>query len=318
MRIISASRRTDLPAFFTDWFLGRLNAGFCHWANPFSGHIYRISLLPEDVAAIMFLTRNSSMLLPHLESMTRRGYRYWFNYTITGYPSVLEPHAPPLEVALDACKRTSDAIGPGFVHWRYDPILISDETPREYHLRRFENLTKALAGYTKRCYVSFASFYAKTTRNLGRLDGFVYSDLPQEHKHELAIDLAAIARASGIETFMCCLPESERVGLRQAACLDPETITNLRPDLVMRLVRQPTRQNCNCVEATDIGAFDTCQHGCAYCYATNSPAAALARYNEHDPSDSILWRPPHLRKVDLDEVAKPLSHPKSSFTKLTL
>ena len=151
MRVISASRRTDLPAFYSSWFLNRLRAGFCHWLSPFGGRVHRVSLRTEDCLALVLWTRDPRPLLRHLDELT--AYRFYFHFTICGYPREIESHSPPDGVAVAAFRELARAIGPDRVFWRYDPIVVSDGIcPASYHVSRFERLADALAGSTRRCW----------------------------------------------------------------------------------------------------------------------------------------------------------------------
>lgn len=306
MKIISASRRTDIPAFYSRWLLNRLDAGFCHWINPFGGQVYRVSLRPEDCLAIVFWTRNPLPLLPYLRDLQRRGYRFYFHVTINGYPPDIEHNNPAVDKAVAAFRALSDLIGPAVTHWRYDPIVISDRTPPAYHIEQFDRLSAALEGATERCSFSFLDFYGKTRRNLARLSrerGITFEDPDVEHQRTLVAALAAIARARAIALYACCEAPlvDDGAGVAASKCIDSDMIRLLRGDADVRLKAAPTRDGCGCAEAVDIGAYDTCAFGCAYCYATNSAETARLRVRAHDPSDTVLWRPSSLRGVDLTE-----------------
>ena len=293
LRVISASRRTDIPAFYTPWLLNRLRAGYCEWANPFGGKVSRVSLRAEDCIALVFWTRNPAPLLPHLAALREDGYRCYVHFTLTGYPRALEPYAPPVEEALGHFRRLAEIIDPTFVLWRYDPILLGSLTPVEEHLARFAVLARALEGCTHRCLTSFVSHYGKTARNLRRLASeqqIVWHDPALAEQRALCARLRELAAEHGMSLYACCNPELIGDGVRRAQCIDSELLQQLRPDLTVRLRAMPTRPGCGCVASTDIGAYDTCTHGCAYCYATNSHAAALTRQRAHDPEGTILWK----------------------------
>ncbi len=304
MKTISASRRTDIPAFYSPWFLNRIRAGFCHWINPYGGQVYRVSLRPEDCLAIVFWSRNPVPLLPHLNTLRREGYHFYFHYTINGYPRAIESHTPPLRAAVASFGRLAEIVSPDLAHWRYDPIVLGDATPADYHLARFEELARQLEGQTRRCYFSFVDFYGKTERNLRRVEREhgVSVDRPGlAEQRRLAQQLRDIAAARGITLYACCNDGLVGEGIERSHCIDLDTVAQLRPDLALSPRAAPTRQDCGCVECDDIGAYDTCAFGCAYCYATNSRSAALRRRAEHDPADSALWRPASMRGVDLAE-----------------
>lgn len=298
MHLISASRRTDIPAFHTTWLLNRLNAGFCHWINPFGGQVYRVSLRPEDVLAIVLWTRNPAPLLPHLAGLQTRGYHVYAHMTITGYARPLETHSPPLDAAVDAFRRLASALLPGMALWRYDPIVISERTPAVYHAERFATLCRLLQGHTPRCTISFMDDYGKTARNL-KQNGIVVQQPDGRAQRELVATLQQIASRNGIAVHTCCEPALDVPGVQQAHCVDLDLVRALRGDGTLAVKRAPSRAGCGCAAAADIGAYDTCAFGCTYCYATNSRDAALERIRQCDPTDSVLWRPPALRGVDL-------------------
>lgn len=302
MKIISASRRTDIPAFYSRWFLQRVRAGFCHWLNPFGGQVYRVSLQPKDCLAIIFWTRNPRPLLAHLDFLREYGHYFYFHVSINGYSREIESNNPPLDVAIETFHRTAAAISPELAHWRYDPIVISDRTPPEYHLERFDEISRRLEGATRRCYFSFVDFYGKTDRNLQRVTrdhGIAFKRPSLEEQRRLIHQLRDIAAPRGITLYACCEGQLVGDGIAPSKCIDEDTIAALRPDVWQGMARSPTRQDCGCVETADIGAYDTCAYGCSYCYATNSRAVALRRLHDHDPEDSIIWRPVSLRNIDL-------------------
>jgi DNA repair photolyase len=270
--IVSASRRTDLPAFYADWFMKRIRAGFCHVVNPFNPNQRSyVSLNPEDVEIIVFWTRNPHGLLPHLEELDNRGYRYYFLYTLLDYPSLLEPKAPPLLSRLETFKRLADRIGAERVVWRYDPIVLSTVTDVPYHLCRFDYLASELAGYTLRVIVSLLDVYAKVRRRLKGLEtkGFrLFADDIQALA-DLMPHLAQTARASGMEIQSCAEKHDLRCyGIEPGACIDPELIEQVFDITVTRQKDPGQRSACRCVLSKDIGSYETCRGGCLYCYAT--------------------------------------------------
>lgn len=270
MRIISASRRTDIPAFHADWFMERIEEGFVTWRNPFGGKEIVTSLAPEDVAAIVFWSKDYTPLLPHLPGLYQRGYRFLFHFTITGLPSVFEPAVPSAEVAIPVARSLAKQFGSETVLWRYDPVLISNLTPPDYHRARFAELAPQMAECSSRCYFSFPTFYGKVSRRFAKLEdetGIRCFDLPLGERIALADDLAEIAESCKIRMLTCCGDYllSERIG--KAHCVDAELLSRLYPDRMFALKQRGTRKECGCFESTDIGAYGTCEHGCVYCYA---------------------------------------------------
>jgi len=161
-KIISASRRSDIPAFYSRWFLRRLEEGYCDWIHPFTGKLARVSLRPEDCLALVFWTRNPEPLLPALRDLDAAGHSYCFQVTLTGYPKALESHNPGLDLSLRRLRELADRVGPQPVTWRYDPIVMSSCTPAAFHLERFAEIADALEGAVQRVTFSFVDFYGKT------------------------------------------------------------------------------------------------------------------------------------------------------------
>lgn len=292
MNIISASRRTDIPAWYGEWFQHRLRAGYAIYRNPFGGQYHRVSVRPDDVVAIVFWTRNAFPFLAILDKEVRRLYRSIFLYTINGYGPSLEPHAHDRAECLAGFERVSDLLGPDSVHWRYDPILLSQRVGRDDHLRSFEELARKLEGKTFVCHTSFVQYYKKTSRRLNRLaekSGDLCGDPPDEEKITLARELKDLATARGIELVSCCAPLLDRAGLQRGRCIDPSLITRLRPDLAdLNLKPRPTRAGCGCAASRDIGAYNTCQSGCLYCYATDDSRTTRRALENHDPDSESL------------------------------
>jgi hypothetical protein len=293
MNVISASRRTDIPAWYGTWFRNRIAAGAASYRNPFGGQMHTVSLAPEDVIAFVFWTRNATPFLPVLDEVLAAGYRAAFQYTITDYGLPVEGSSASAAEAVEGFLRTVERLGPDAVRWRYDPIILGPGMNREFHLANFESLLKRLKGWSGTCHTSFAQFYRKTRRGLAAAAGgdeAAYLDPPDEEKLALARELRAMAAAAGIELVSCCYPLLEKAGIPQGRCVDADLIRRLRPDLESPgLKPRPTREGCGCAASRDIGAYDTCPGGCAYCYANRSGSAAIRKAMEgHDPEREYL------------------------------
>ena len=302
--ILSASRRTDLPAFHARWFVERVRAGYCHWVHPYTGQVRRVSLRPADVRAIVFWTRHPGPLLPWLSEIQALERPLLFHFTITGQGPPVEAHNPPVETALRRFEELAGRLGPDAVLWRYDPILFEDERAAAMHRRRFAELAARLEGMTRRCTISFVDFYGKTERNLGTLErarGAPFLRPGGAEKRALARELSAIAAGRGMDTLSCCDDELVGEGVGKSRCIDPDAIGRVAGRPLPTVEPRPTRKDCGCVRSVDIGTYDTCGFGCAYCYAVSSERTARRRIAECDPGDSVLWRPPKLRGVRLEE-----------------
>ena len=290
--IISASRRTDIPAFYVEWFTKRLREKFCIVQNPFNqSSFHRINLDPREVDVIVFWTRNAQPILRHLPDMDRMGYRYYFHYTITGNTRLLDPYCPDPVDALTTFKQLSETIGPDKVIWRYDPIAFTLETDEKFHREMFEFLASKLRGFTKRVVVSLVQTYRKNRRRLRTADdsGALLIDVSSRRLEVLMRSLTSIAVANGIEILSCAQEKDlSPFGIKAGRCIDPDLIESLFGLNVSRRKDPGQRPACRCAVSRDIGAYDTCIYGCRYCYATTSIERARRRFQAHDPLSPML------------------------------
>lgn len=291
--IISASRRSDIPAFYSRWWMNRLRAGFVLVPNPFNPRqVRRVRLRPDAVDAIVFWTRNAAPLLPYLDEMTAMGYPFLFQYTLTGYPRALETHTPPVEQALATFSALSARLGPERVIWRYDPILLCDLLPVTDHLQRFAALAAALAGKTRQVVISFADLYGKTVRQLDRVPDLHYADILQR-PDELAALLAGLQQiATRYDLVLTSCAEATDLaawGIAHGRCIDAAQLNRLF-GLSLATRKDPgQRPACGCACSIDIGQYDSCPHGCLYCYANRSPVLAARHRAAHDPLSPLLY-----------------------------
>lgn len=265
--------------------MNRIEAGIVKWRNPFGGREIETSLKEEDIAAIVFWSKNYGPMLPYLPKLHKRGYRFIFHFTITGLPQIFEPSVPPAEHTIITAKMLAEEFGAETVLWRYDPIVISSITDAGYHRRRFEQLAAQLEGYTRRCYISFPTFYGKVIRNtasLYRETGVTCINIPMVEKIALVSDLADMAEQRGISLFSCCNDMLVTGKIAKASCIDARLLMQLYPQKMIALRHKGTRKECGCYESTDIGAYDTCPHGCVYCYANINKDAAIRKWQAHD------------------------------------
>lgn len=270
--IISASRRTDIPAFYTDWFLRRIEEQCCSVANPFNPRqVARVSLAPADVDAIVFWTKDARPLISHLDRLNRLGYRYYFQYTVNGYGELFEPNVPPLDDCIDAFCELAAKIGPDKVIWRYDPIVVSNKTDVEYHKERFAGILDKVKLATRRVVVSFVDDYRKAASQFRQLahEGVEVRLTPgPDEVAELAGFIGQYAAVHGIETFSCAERfDLQPFGIKRGKCIDDTLLEKLFGIRVGSAKDRSQRPECGCVVAKDIGVYGTCRHGCRYCYA---------------------------------------------------
>ena len=289
-RIVSVSRRTDVPAFYGDWFMRRVREGFAGVVNPFGGKRYLVSLGPEDVSCFVFWSKDFTPFVDRLETLDRIGYRFYFNYTFTGVPSAFESDVDKQD-ALKTLKYLSRRYSPRHINWRFDPIVLSTVSDGDFYLRAFERLTEELEGIVERCYFSFVMPYSKVKRNfqeLERATGIRVVDCGDDCRIELANQLASLAESHGIRMHSCCGDYLVGERIQQAHCIDGALIEQLFFPEGLSYAAKPTRQGCGCTESVDIGAYDTCPHGCLYCYANANKAVARRAFENHDPDSAFL------------------------------
>jgi len=300
--IISASYRSDIPAFHADWFRARLNAGFCEVANPYSGKPYRVALRGDDVDGYVFWTRNAAPFSAALDDVAQLMLPFVIQFTVTGYPRALDAHTPRADSAVAQIKGLAGQFGSRAVVWRYDPVVFSSLTPAAWHLRNFAVLARELAGSVDECVISCAQIYKKTERRLNSAaicHDFNWKDPEWGEKQSLLGEMAGIAAEFGIGITVCSQPEalgdSEALGGSEALdgsdgpgpdrrysawrlparCIDSVRLSDIAGyDITAR--QKGNRDGCLCAESRDIGAYDTCAHGCVYCYAVSDHDKAAA------------------------------------------
>ena len=291
--IISASYKTDIPAFYGKWFINRLHAGYCKSVNPYGKQIYRIDLRPESVDGFVFWTKNVGPFIKSLDEVRSASYPFIIQYTINGYPRKLEFSVVDAEKSIEQMKRLADRFGPRVAVWRYDTIIMTSLTPFEFHLSNFERLAKNLEGSTDEVVVSFAQIYRKTLRNMNwaaKEFGFGWEDPTDQTKLKLAAELSQIARSYGMQLTMCSQPEYLATGVGEAHCVDCKRLSDVAGRPVLAKLKG-NRASCGCYYSRDIGEYDTCPHGCVYCYAVQNRELAQKRFKMHNPESEFLLEP---------------------------
>ncbi|MBP2641117.1 MAG: hypothetical protein H6Q66_2068 [Firmicutes bacterium] len=290
--IISASRRTDIPAFFSEWFMNRIRAGYCTAVNPFNRkQVSYISLKPEDVDIIVFWTKNPKPLMPHLNELNDRGFKFYFQYTLTGYDRWFEPNLPNWERSCETFQKLSEALPSGLVVWRYDPIIISNRTDEAYHLKRYAEIAATLKGYTERNIISLVDDYRKASAHFKRLkeQGIYVENIVDAAAIGFLIkNIAEIARENSMEIFSCAEPfDLMDCGVQHGKCIDDDYIQKHFGIVINEKKDNTQRIECGCIKSKDIGHYDTCQHGCAYCYAGTLPCG-IKNMQLHNPESPSL------------------------------
>lgn len=265
--IISASRRTDIPAFYWEWFQKRLQEQYVLVRNPLNLHqVSRISLRPEVVDGLVFWTKNPEPMLKQLSVLD--AYAYYFQFTLNAYAADVEAALPPLAVRIEIFRQLAQKTGAERMIWRYDPILLSARYDLQYHAAVFEELAAQLAGSTKKCIISFLDYYPKIKAGLHQAG---LRGLSEDEQRRLAAVLSQTARQYGLQLETCAEAiELADLGIEHASCIDAELLGRVGGCRLDTVKDKNQRGECGCAASIDIGAYNTCLHGCIYCYANDS------------------------------------------------
>lgn len=282
--IISASRRTDIPAYYADWFINRIKDGKVQVKNPMNTHqISEINLSPDVVDCIVFWTKNPLGIINLLDELKR--YNYYFQFTLNGYGRDIELNLPDRDTLIKLFKDLSVKIGKNKVIWRYDPILINSKYTKEYHIQNFNGIANSLKGYTERAVISFVDMYAKTKRNMKNLS---IEELSENDMHEIAKELSVIAKDNNIDIYSCAEAiDLSSDGIEHGCCIDKSLIGEIIGMNLKCSKDKNQREICGCIESIDIGAYNTCKNGCRYCYANYDDYAVSENIKLYNP-DSLL------------------------------
>lgn len=284
--ILSASRRTDIPNYYSEWFLNRIREGFLYVRNPVNDRqVSKINLSPELVDCIVFWTKNPLPMMDRLDRL--QDYHYYFQFTLTGYGKDLEPNLPDKRKELPGIFRDlSFRIGKEKVIWRYDPVIFTSRYTEEYHLRAFEAIAKSLRGHTDRVVISFVDLYAKTRKNMQGIPMI----FPEDHRLEaFASKLSRIAGENEMKIAACAESmDLSACGIERSSCIDRQLIERVIGCKINAKKDKNQREECGCVESVDIGAYHTCRNGCRYCYANYSGEKVRNSCKAYDPKSPIL------------------------------
>ena len=281
--ILQTGMRTDIPAFYTRWFLNRIKEGYVLVRNPYNPSAvtkYRID--PAVVDLIAFCTKNPAPMLEHMDVLKPYG-QYWF-VTITPYGKEIEPNVPDKAKVIEDFKTLSKAVGVNSVGWRYDPIFITEKYSLDFHLQTFEKMAKELAGYTHTCVISFIDLYKKVSRNFPQA-----REVTKAERIEIGKTFAKIGKDYRMTIKACAEgDELKPYGVNCDGCLTQHTYEAALHTRLNMPKRKGQRGACACFLGNDIGAYDTCKHLCKYCYANMDPKAVLNNSKLHDPNSPFL------------------------------
>ena len=282
--ILNTGNRTDIPAYYSEWFYNRIKEGYVYVRNPYyPSQVQRFVLSPEVVDCIVFCTKNPAPMLPRIAELS--SFRQFWHVTITPYGADIEPYVPDKNKVMDSLKRLSERFGVEAVSWRYDPIFISEKYSLDFHFETFEKMAGNLSGYVDQCVISFIDLYAKTKRNFHEVRA-----VGVKERAMIGEKFAEIGKRYGILIRSCCEgTELQKYGIDVSGCMTKEVIERaIGATLDMPRKLQRARKECDCLLGNDIGMYNTCGHGCLYCYANYDRKTVEENMRLHNPKSPFL------------------------------
>lgn len=283
--IICASRRTDIPAFHSEWLMNRLRERYALVRNPIAKDVvYRVDLSPNNIDILLLMTKDPRPMIPLTEDILEMGIKVGFQVSITPYGKDIEPGVPDKADVASAFREISDMVGKEAMIWRYDPVIINDKFTIAYHKRRFKTICNELSGYTQRCIFSFVDIYDKLKRFS---DSETLRKVSLEEAEEFGSSMSEISKDAGIELSICCSEfDLSKYGISSRGCIDRDQMRSL--NVPFEELQTPIREGCRCVRNIDIGEYDTCRHDCIYCYANRNTNEARNK-KVFDPHGEMLY-----------------------------
>ena len=283
--IISASRRTDIPAFYTDWFINRLNEGYVYVKNPYGRQVVKVSLHGDDIHSIVFWSKNFSPLISRMQEVENVTRNVFFHFTITGIPKDIEQNTPPVEDTINDFVYLSKRYSPDQVIWRFDPVCMTDTLSFGYFKEMFSLLAERLHGHCRTCYISFVQKYRKALRNFEKYSSHELVHIEAVMQQKYAVILGRIAQKNGINLYACCNDYLLSHAVHKGSCIKGTELIRLFGSNSLYSPPSPTRKECSCTKSIDIGAYDTCPQGCLYCYANSDREKSRATFELMD----VFW-----------------------------
>lgn len=284
--ILSVSRRTDIPNYYSEWFLNRIREGYLYVRNPINTHqISKIILSPEVVDCIVFWTKNPEPLFSRLDELDE--YKYYFQFTLTGFGNDIECNVPhKKKYMIPTFQKLSQKIGKERVIWRYDPIIFTDKYTPQYHLKAFGQMAKELHGYTSKCVISFVDLYAKNQKRMKALNSHF---LTENELSAFAKEIARIAGDNDIKVATCAeTVDLSSCGIEHNCCIDKELIEQIIGCKIQADKDKNQRKECGCIESIEIGTYNTCKNACLYCYANHSRESVMRNNSLYDVNSPLL------------------------------
>jgi DNA repair photolyase len=281
--IINTGCRTDIPAYFSEWFFNRIKEGYVYVRNPYyKNQVMKYKLTPDVVDCLAFCTKNPGPMLPRIHEIDE--FRQFWFVTITPYGKEIEPNVPNKEKVIEDFKKLSSTIGAEKIGWRYDPIFITNKYTLEKHIEDFEKMAAKLAGYTHDCVISFIDLYEKTKRNFPGVKA-----VTNEERSTIAKEFVRIGKKYDIQIKTCVEgQELSKYGVDCSGCMTKPVIEKAIGVRLKLHQKKSTRGGCNCLLGNDIGEYNTCGHGCVYCYANYDQKTVIDNMKRHNPKSPFL------------------------------
>ena len=281
--IINTGCRTDIPAFYSKWFINRIREGYVLVRNPYyNTQVTKYSLNPKVVDCLVFGTKNPEPMIKYLNELDN--YKQLWYITITPYEKNIEPLVPDKSKVIESFKKVSEHIGANGVNWRYDPIFIGMGFDVNRHIKSFEKIAKSLKGYTKHSTISFLDLYEKVKRNAPNI-----KPPTKDEQIELAKAFSKIGKDNGIIVHSCCEKTYlANYGIDCKGCMTKEIIEASVGTKLNAPKTKNIREGCNCLMGNDIGAYNSCGHLCIYCYANANKEAVKRNMENHNPNSPFL------------------------------
>ena len=281
--IINTGCRTDIPAFYSKWFMNRIKEGYVLVRNPYNPQqVTKYSLSPDVVDCLALCTKNPEPMIDYLDELDKYK-QYWF-VTITPYGKDVEPNVPDKKKVIESFKKLSKHVGINSIGWRYDPIFIGYGFDVKKHIECFEKIAKELKGYTNNCTISFLDLYEKVKKNAPNI-----KPPSKEEQIEIAKAFSKIGKENMMIIHSCCETTNlAQYGLKCNGCMSQEIVEKAINEKLNPPKRKNIRQQCNCLMGNDIGAYNTCAHLCKYCYANYSKSLVIENMKNHDENSPFL------------------------------
>ena len=284
--IISASRRTDIPAFYSDWFFNRIKERYVLVPNPYNSKmISRISLDPAIVDCIVFWSKNPAPMLEKLDKL--KEYNYYFQFTLNPYGPEIENHLPIISKRIDTFKRLSDRIGKEKVIWRYDPVLTNETYTPGFHKEKFAEIAYELKEHTEKCMLGFIDHYQHIRTAVSR---FNIQPLLKADIEEMAASFKKTVDTCSIQLDTCTVKvDLTHLGIPGGLCIDNQLVERIAGYPISARKDKNQRDICRCAESIDIGIYESCLNGCIYCYAIKGNYNTVKyNLNKHDKNSPML------------------------------